>query len=117
MNAKTIILTVTVASLSLLTSTVYAQEANVSKAERIRKDSLTQVQIAQDESIIADHEDAKRETKAKAKEARRIEREANNAARESSNALKAERKAQKTRKQADRQAAKAAKAREKSDIN
>jgi hypothetical protein len=59
----------------------------------------------------------KRDTKAKAKEAQRIEAEANDAARESRSAYRKEKKAQKSRVQADKQAKKAAKARRISNGN
>jgi hypothetical protein len=59
----------------------------------------------------------KKETKAKAREAQRVESEANDAARESKIAYRQEKKAQRARAQADRQAKKAAKARIKSDKN
>jgi cell shape-determining protein MreC len=66
---------------------------------------------------LSDLKSEKKATKAKAKEAQRIENEANDAARESKIAYRQEKKAQRAREQADKQAKKAAKARTKSDKN
>lgn len=59
----------------------------------------------------------KKETKAKAREAQRVEGDANDAARESRIAYRQEKKAQKARAQADKQSKKATRARTKSDRN
>ena len=123
MKYKTIILTL--AAASLFAGQAFAQNSDVmTQAQRDRKDSVetathqeAQVQTRNDENRMADAKLDRKETKAKAKEAQRIENEANDAARQSKNALKAERKAQKSRKQANQQAQKASDARDKSDKN
>jgi TPP-dependent pyruvate/acetoin dehydrogenase alpha subunit len=124
MKYKTFILTLTFITASVITSKVQAQYRNESNnTELDRKDSLETVrnevkmQETKDENAIANAKADKKETKAKAKKAKRIEREANDAAKESKYALRSERKAQKSRKQANDQAKKASKAREKSDQN
>lgn len=123
MKYKTIILTL--AAASFFVGQGFAQDSNVmTQAQRDRKDSVetathqeVQAQNRNDESRMADAKLDRKETKAKAKEARRIENEANDAAHQSKNALKAERKAQKSRKQANQQAQKASNARDKSNKN
>jgi hypothetical protein len=123
MKYKTIIFTL--AAATLFAGQAFAQNSNVmTQAQRDRKDSVetatqqeAQVQNRNDENRMADAKLDRKETKAKAKEAQRIENEANDAARQSKNALKAERKAQKSRKQADQQSKKASSARDKSDKN
>lgn len=59
----------------------------------------------------------KKKTRAKAREAQRVENDANDAARESKIAYRQEKKAQRAREQADRQAKRASIARNKSDNN
>ncbi len=123
MKYKTIILTL--AAASFFAGQAFAQDSNVmTQAQRERKDSVqtathqeAQVQNRNDENRMADAKLDRKETKAKAKEARRVENEANDAAHQSKNALKAERKAQKSRKQANQQAQKASDARDKSNKN
>jgi hypothetical protein len=125
MKCKTIILTLTFISASLITSKVYSQNSDeTNKVELDRKDSLdnaarheAKVQETKDENRMANAKAEKKETKAKANDAKRIERDAADAARESRNAVKSERRAQKSRKEANDQAEKATKAREKSDNN
>jgi hypothetical protein len=109
MKYKTIILTL--AAASFFVGQAFAQDSNVVTQQE------AQVQNQKDEDRMADAKLDKKETKAKAKEAQRIENEANDAARQSKNALKAERRAQKSRKQADQQAKKASNARDKSNKN
>jgi hypothetical protein len=123
MKYKAIILTL--AAASFFSIQAFAQASgDMTQAQRDRKDSVetatrqeAQVQTRKDENRMADAKLEKKETKAKAKDAHRIENEANDAANESKSALKAERKAQKSRKKADKQAKKAADAREKSNKN
>jgi hypothetical protein len=125
MKYKTIVMTLALGAASLFTGEVYAQyHHEMTKAERERKDSLKtaydreeQVQETQDENRMADAKLDRKHTKAKAKEAQRVQREANDAARESRDEVRSERKAQKSRKQADKQADKASKARDQSDSN
>jgi hypothetical protein len=125
MKYKTVILTLTFITASLMTSKVYSQSNNeTNKVEADRKDSLdnatrneTKIQEVKDENRMANAKAEKKDTKAKAKNAQRIEKDANDAAKESKNAVKSERRAQKSRKQANDQAEKASKAREKSDNN
>lgn len=115
----------TLAAATLLAGQAFAQTGDdMTQAQRNRKDSVetatrqeAQVQNRKDENRMADAKHDRKETKAKAKNAQRIESEANDAARESKNALKAERRAQKSRKQADKQAEKASDARNKSNKN
>jgi hypothetical protein len=92
--------------------------------EKQRADSLERVsmatlqdQKAKDESKMADARLNKKQTKARAKAAQRVERDATDAAKQSKYAVKAEKRAQRSRKKADRQEQKAATAREKSDNN
>ena len=110
MKHKAIILTL--AAASFFAGQAFAQDSNVMTPAQ-----EAQVQNRNDENRMADAKLDRKETKAKAKEARRIENEANDAAHQSKHALKAERKAQKSRKQANQQAQKASNARDKSDKN
>jgi hypothetical protein len=125
MKINTTILTLAISGLMLFTGNVYAQEySNTSTEELNRMDSVAdrekeqaRIQQRKDSETIADFRYDKKQTKAKAKEARRIEAEANDAARESKLAYRNEKKAQKLRKQADKQADKASQARDKSNRN
>jgi hypothetical protein len=119
---------IAVSAASLFTFELFAQDTQdtpVSKFEYNRADSLkaiyerdqAQTQKADDVEKMNDAKNERSETKAKAKEAQRIEDEADDAAKQSKNALKTEKKAQKLRKQADKQAEKAETARDKSDLN
>ena len=126
MKINTIILTLTLGGLSLATSELYGQErADMTSGEQHRSDSLqtmyrneqVQSQKENDEDRLDNARVARRETKAKAKEARRVEAEANSAAKESKIALRQEKMAQRNRRQADAQAEKASKARDKADRN
>ena len=85
--------------------------------ESVYKRDQAQTQKAKDAEAMRDVKSEQVETKAKAKEAERIEGEAQDAAKQSKNELKTEKKAQKLRKQADKQAEKAEQARDKSDLN
>jgi hypothetical protein len=97
---------------------------NMSRNEISRMDSLElvtskaeQVQKSDDESRLAEAKLDRKQTRAKSKDAKRVEKDASVAARESRNALRAEKKAQKSRKAATRQSKKASDARERSDRN
>lgn len=113
---------------------VAAQDPRASRYEdNVRMDSLARTYIerelkADKEQAVIDQErkssddlsnlkSEKNKTKAKAKEAQRVENDANDAAHESKVAYRTEKKAQKARIQADKQAKKAAKARTTSDNN
>lgn len=125
MKYKAIIITMTVGAASLFAGHALAQDSNdMTRADRYRKDSVEtatlraeQEQNTKDENRMADAKLDRKQTKAKAKDAQRIEKDANDAARQSKQAVKSERKAQKSRKQANQQAEKAAAARDKSDDN
>lgn len=112
--------------LALFTIQVSAQEqSQVSNTEENQVDSMKTVyerdqaktQREVDSDRMTEVRNERGETKAKAKEAQRIENEANEAAKESKDALRAEKKAQKLRRKADKQAETAEDAREKSDRN
>jgi hypothetical protein len=125
MKLKTISLTLILSALSLFSYELYGQErTEMSKQERDRLDSLQKVDIqvqeqqkADDKNAMDDAKSATIQTKAKAKEAQRVERDANAASVESKKALKMEKNAQKARKNADQQSQKASEARDKSDKN
>jgi hypothetical protein len=125
MKYKTTILTLTLSTLSLFAYYLYGQDrTEMSKLERDRMDSLQKVdlkvqeqQIAEDKNAIDNAKNASIQTKAKAKEAQRVERDASAASSESKKALKMELNAQKARKNADQQSQKASDARDKSDKN
>lgn len=126
MKITKIILPLTFGVLTLFTLEVSAQESTgVTKEQYNRADSTkasfereeAQTQRQQDTERMTDVKNEQSETKAKAKEAQRIENDANDAAKESKNALKSEKKAQKGRKKADKQAKDAKDAREKSNLN
>lgn len=125
MKYRTILFTFAVSGFLFLSIEMYGQNRNeMSKHEIARMDSVEsatlkaeRVQNTKDQNRMADFKQDRRQTKAKAKDAQRIERDANAAARESRNALRSERKAQKLRNAANRQAKKASKARDKSDNN
>ena len=125
MTYKKILSLIAVSAASLFAFELFAQDAPISKFEYNRMDSLqtiykrdqAQAQKADDLEKMTDAKNDQSETKAKAKEAQRIEGEADDAAKQSKSALKSEKKAQKQRKQADRQAEKAKAARDKSDLN
>jgi len=109
----------------LFTCQLFAQSTPMTKAEYNSMDSSqavyerdqVQAQKTKDAELLQDAKTEQSDTKAKAKEAERIDDEAQDAAKQSKNALKSEKKAQKSRKQADKQAKKAEAARDKSDLN
>lgn len=127
MKTKRLFLTVTLVGLTLLTGKVAGQDqALMSRSEHQRMDSVqvvkdkaevAQAQREDDANRMADAKEARRKTKAAAKETKRVDRDANAAAREAKMALRAESKAQKARQDADRQSRKATKAKERSDNN
>jgi hypothetical protein len=125
MRYKKIITVVAVSAASLFSYELLAQDTPIGSSEYKRMDSVqtvyerdqVQTQKSEDLQRLKDAKSERSETKAKAKEADRIEDEANDAAKQSKNALKAEKKAQKLRKEADEQSKKAEEARDKSDRN
>lgn len=129
MKYKIIILTFSICVSSLITIETYGQHridisSDERNDERNHKDSLEiisknemRAQKTKDDNRMADAKIDRRETKAKAIDARRIERDARAAAKESRLAVKSERKAQHSRRQAINQAKKASRARDKSDNN
>lgn len=131
MKKNNTVVTLAFGALSLLSAQLYGQaQSERSEHQIYQRDSLNtadslqrvsenerQASQARDESTLADYRDNRNQTKAKAREAQRVESEANAAARESRSALRTEKRAQKARKDADRQAEKASKARIRSDKN
>jgi hypothetical protein len=124
MKYKTIIITMSLAAASLFAGKTFAQDNTMSQVQRDHQDSVQTAKVTEarlettkDENRMADAKLDRKQTKAKAKNAQRVENEANDAARESKYAVRAERRAQKSRKQANKQAEKAAKARDKSNSN
>ena len=125
MKNQKIVLTIALGALSLLSHKLYAQQqVEPGKDKVAHMDSVqtaaheeTQAQKKKDANTIAEYQFDRKETKAKAKEAQRVENEANTAARESRYALRSEKRAQKARKDADTQADKASRTRVKSDKN
>jgi hypothetical protein len=101
---------------TFLTSELYAQEQ-----QEVTQDDTVAEQVKDqgvlDEERLSDAKSDKKATKAKAREAQRVESDANDAARESKDAYRSEKKAQKSRKKADKQAQSAEEARDKSDQN
>lgn len=124
-------LTAAFGALSLLSAQLYGQEQRERGEDQVaQRDSLntadslyqisekgSQARKAKDESTLADYRYDRKQTKAKAQEAQRVQSDANVAARESRYALRSEKKAQRARRDADRQAERASKARERSDRN
>lgn len=84
---------------------VYRQQESTKDEQRMNSENLS------------DLKSEKKETRARAREAHRVENDAQVAARESKIAYRQEKKAQRAREQADKQAKKASKARTKSDNN
>ncbi|MDQ2657312.1 MAG: hypothetical protein M3Y60_07810 [Bacteroidota bacterium] len=125
MKNQKIVLTIALGALSLFSCEVYAQQRSESGNENAMQidsaematDEAARTQKIKDANTIADYKDDRKDTKAKAREARRVEKEANTAARESRYALRSEKRAQKARKDADKQAERASRARVKSDRN
>ena len=96
----------------------YNEKARIdSLARAYNQQEAVKDQDKRDSNNLSDLKSKKRETKARAKEAQRVEGDANDAARESKIAYRQEKKAQRAREQADKQSKKAATARNKSDKN
>jgi hypothetical protein len=122
MKIKTII-----SIFSLITATLLSFESfgqDLKTREQARTDSIRKIdqnlqnqQQSKDQYRMDNAKDASNDTKAKAKEAKRVEQDATNASDQSKKALKQEKRAQKSRSKADQQAKKASKARDKSDNN
>jgi hypothetical protein len=101
---------------SLMSVCAFAQQSRtINQAKKNSVDSLLEVGERKDADNLSDLKSDRADTRAKAKEAQRVERNVNDAAREANAAYRDEQKAQKARKKADRQAKKAAKARMRSD--
>ena len=113
------------AVITLLSFESYAQNpVNLREREQVRADSIRKVdrdlrkqQESKDKNAMNDAKDARKETKGKAKELKRVERDASNASDQAKKALKDEKKAQRARKEANKQAKKALEAKDKSDRN
>lgn len=88
-----------------------------SLADAYRQKERAKDQTRQDSDKLSSLKAERRDTRAKAKEAQRIEREATDASRASKTAFRKEKKAQRSRAQADKQSKKAENARSKSDKN
>ena len=96
----------------------YKENARIdSLARTYNQQEAVKDQDRKDSDNLSDLKSEKRETKARAKEAQRVESDANDAARESKIAYRQEKKAQRARDQADKQSKKAANAKTKSDKN
>ena len=125
MNFKTITFTVALGATLLCAGTLSAQNAQVMTREQVyEKDSIDMANLKHEQleqrnadTRLSDAKTDRKQTKAKARTARRVENEANDAARESKSALRAEKKAQKSRRQANKQADKAEEAIRKSNRN
>lgn len=123
MTYKTIIIALTIAMTLTNASKAQAQHEATKDQQRVKDSTDTalaqevQREKVKDDNRMADAKLDRKETKAKAKNAQRIENEANTAARESRYAVRSERKAQKSRNAANKQAEKAKNARIKSDKN
>jgi hypothetical protein len=125
MKTIKIILPLTLCILALFTIQASAQEQTQVSNTQDQVDSMKTVyerdqaktQREVDSDRMTEVRNERGETKAKAKEAQRVENDANEAAKESKDALRAEKKAQKLRRKADKQAETAEDAREKSDRN
>jgi hypothetical protein len=125
MKIRTIISVCSLVTATLLTFESYGQNPiDLKKREQARSDSIRKIDQnlqQQDESKnkyrMDNAKDASEETKAEAKQEKRVERDASNASYQSKKALKKEKKAQRSRKQADKQSKKASEARDKSNSN
>jgi hypothetical protein len=114
-----------IGSFFLLPFAAIAQDRDAMSSNEIaRMDSLESVKMKADQDERINDEDRleaakldRKQTKARSKDAKRVEREARNAARESKAEVRAEKKAQKSRKDAKKQAQRAEDARNKSNEN
>lgn len=115
-NTRRVSVLALVALLSVVSLCATAQESSaINHAKKESVDSLLRVKEKQNSDNLSDLKSDRDNTKAKAKEAKRVERNANDAARESDIAYRSELRAQKARKKANKQAKKAARARVQSD--
>jgi hypothetical protein len=125
MKTKNVFSRLIIGSLFLLPLAAYAQDRSTMSKDQIDKmDSVElatmkagELQKANDQNRMDEAKLNRKQTKAKAKDAKRVEEEASNAARESKAELRAEKKAQKSRKEATKQAKTASDARDKSNEN
>jgi hypothetical protein len=125
MNIKNIYAIAFLSILFMTPLSLSAQDRDtMSKKEIAKMDSTEssnqkadQLQKTNDENRMTEAKLDRKQTRAKSKDAQRVEREASSAARESRAAVRTERKAQKSRKEATRQAKRASDARAKSDKN
>jgi hypothetical protein len=125
MKANNILLTALVGLALTLPLCVKAQDRDtMSKNEIAKMDSTQsatqradQLQKTNDDNRMAEAKLDRKQTRAKSKDAQRVEQEASSAARESRAAVRTERRAQKSRREATKQAKRASAARAKSDKN
>ena len=125
MKANNILLIALLGLALTLPLCVKAQDRDtLSKNEIANMDSVQgaalragQLQKANDDNRMAEAKLDRKQTRAKSKDAQRVEQEASSAARESRAAVRTERRAQKARKEASRQSKRASDARAKSDKN
>jgi hypothetical protein len=123
MKSNTVLLIITLSSFPILQLCAQDRDA-MSKNEIAKMDSVQsatlradKLQKTTDENRMAEVKLDRKQTRAKSRDAKRVEQEASNAARESRIAVRTERKAQKSRKEATKQAKRASDARAKSDKN
>ena len=125
MKAHTVFSILIIGSLTTLPIFAGAQDRdNMSRSEISKMDSVEsasaredQLQKTNDESRMAEAKLDRKQTKAKSKDAKRVEKEASDAAKQSRMEVRAEKRAQKSRKEASRQSKRASEAREKSEKN
>jgi hypothetical protein len=117
MNTRNILCIAAVSALFILPAYTYAQDYNATPTPQVERRDSIQSAARADHDRMSDAKDDRRETRARSKEAKRVERDASRAARESRIQVRTERRAQRSRNEATRQAKRAADAREKSDKN
>jgi hypothetical protein len=125
MKANNILLIVLVGLVLTLPRCVKAQDRDtMSKKDSAKIDSVQsatqqadRLQKTNDDNRMAEAKLDRKQTRAKSKDAQRVEHEASSAARESRAAVRAERRAQKSRKEATKQSKRASDARARSDKN
>lgn len=125
MKIRTIIPIFSLITAVLLSFESFGQDpVDLKTREKARADSIRKIdqnlqnqQESKDKYMMDNAKDASKDTKAKAKEAKRVEQDATNASDQSKKALKQEKRAQRTRSKANQQAKKASDARDKSDNN
>jgi hypothetical protein len=119
MKIKRFFLTMALSALSLSTFVLYGQTGSTQAQDTsslITKYEQKQQQ-ERDKQRLNDASEAKKETKADARQTQRVNKEAMDASKESKKAYRAEKKAQKARKNSTEQTQKAVDARKKSDRN